>query len=435
MEVSMNVSQEHTRSLWMNTDVFPEAGRPTGALDADVLVIGSGIAGLSAAYEFLQWGRRVVVVDSGAIGSGMTARTTAHLSAISDDWYAEFINRRGEEMARLFHESHSAAIARIAHIVDIHRIACNFRWLDGLLFAATEKDNAKIDDEFNAAERLGIEAFRLQGVPFVGMFDVRALRYPGQATFNPALYLRGLASVIVEQGGLFFADTTVSTLEEDGERVIVKTQDGIVITANAAVVATNSPISTLVAIHTKQAPYRTYAMAFEIPKGTVPDALYWDTLDPYHYVRIEPQSTSDILIVGGADHKSGEADDGEVRLTRLEEWARGIVPDAGAVTHRWSGQVMEPVDYAAFIGRNPGSTNIYVATGDSGQGITHGTIAGLLIAELATVGEHRWQELYAPSRKVTRGLGEYVSENLAAAKCAIFSVSHHHSPPTGNLRL
>lgn len=412
----MNVSHERTRSLWMDTDVFSGAPSLTRPLEADVLVIGSGIAGLSAAYELLQRGRRVVVVDSGAIGSGMTARTTAHLSAISDDWYAEFITRRGEEMARLFHESHSTAIARIAHIVDAHGIACNFRRLDGVLFAASERDDARIDDEFKAAQRLGIHAVRQQGVAFAGMTDVRALRYPGQATFNPALYLRGLAAAIAEQGGLFFADTTVVTVGEEGGRVIAKTLDDIVITANAAVVATNSPINVLVAIHTKQAPYRTYAVALEIPKGALPDALYWDTLDPYHYVRIEPGRTSDVLIVGGEDHKSGEADDGEDRLAHLEDWARGMVPDAGSVTHRWSGQVMEPIDYAGFIGRNPGSTNVYVATGDSGQGMTHGAIAGMLIAELATEGSHSWEKLYDPSRKITRGLGEYVSENLTAAK-------------------
>lgn len=412
----MNVSQERTRSPWMEVEVFPAARRVAGDLETDVLVIGSGIAGLSCAHELLQRGRHVTVLDRGAIGSGMTARTTAHLSAISDDWYGEFISRRGEEMARLFHESHATAIDRIAHNVAAHGIDCRFRRLDGLLFAADAKGEEKIAEELQAAERLGIPARRETGLPFEGCGDVAALRYPGQATFHPALYLKGLAAALAAAGVRFFAEAAVATVEEDEGGVTVKTLDDHTLRARMVVVATNSPINDFVAVHTKQAPYRTYAIALEIGAGALPDALYWDTLDPYHYVRLDRGEGDDLLIVGGEDHKSGEADDGAERFALLEDWARAHVPEAGQVTHRWSGQVLEPVDYSAFIGLNPGNRNVYVATGDSGQGLTHGVVAGLLIAELATVGAHRWQPLYEPSRKITRGLGEYVSENLTAAK-------------------
>lgn len=412
----MNVSQERTRSPWMEVEVFPAARRLSGDLEADVLVIGSGIAGLSCAYELLRRGRHVTVVDRAAIGSGMTARTTAHLSAISDDGFAAFISRRGEEMARLFHDSHATAIDRIAQIVAAHEIDCRFRRLDGLLFAAEEAHEDRIAEERDAAQRLGIPAIAQRGVPLDGRREAAALRYPGQATFNPALYLKGVAAALAAEGVRFFAETAVATVEEDETGVTVKTLDGHTLRARIAVVATNSPVNDFVAVHTKQAPYRTYAIALEVGAGALADALYWDTLDPYHYVRLEKGEGNDLLIVGGEDHKSGEADDGAERFELLEDWTRAHVPDAGRVTHRWSGQVLEPVDYAGFIGLNPGNRAVYVATGDSGQGITHGVVAGLLIAELATAGAHRWQPLYEPSRKITRGLGEYVSENLTAAK-------------------
>lgn len=412
----MNAAQEHTRSPWMEIEVFPSARSLSADLEADVLVIGSGIAGLSTAYEAQARGRQVAVVDRGGIGMGMTARTTAHLSAISDDGLGAFIKRRGEEMARLFHDSHASAIARIAGIIEAQGIACNFRRLDGVLFPAGAADADRIEEELDAAQRLGIEAFRQQGVPLDGLSAVTALCFPGQATFHPALYLAGLAAAISDRGGQFFADTAVATLEEAEGRVTAQTLDGRTIHANAAVVATNSPFNELTAVHTKQAPYRSYAIALEIPKGSLVDALFWDTLDPYHYLRIEPGRDHDLAIVGGEDHKSGEADDGSRRFLRLEEWSRGLLPQAGRVSHRWSGQVMEPIDYAGFIGRSPGSTNVYVATGDSGQGMTHGALAGLLIAELILTGSHRWQALYEPSRKIRKGLGEYVSENATAVK-------------------
>jgi Rieske Fe-S protein len=165
------------------------------------------------------------------------------------------------------------------------------------------------------------------------------------------------------------------------------------------------------------APYRTYAMAFSIKRGAIPDALYWDTLDPYHYVRLQPgEDQTDFLIVGGADHRSGEADDADLRFEALEAWTRNLIPAAKEVTHRWSGQVLDTIDYAGFIGRNPGNANIYVHTGDSGQGMTHG-VAGALINSALIRGEvARWAEVYEPSRKTLSGIGNFLRENLTTVK-------------------
>jgi glycine/D-amino acid oxidase-like deaminating enzyme len=243
------------------------------------------------------------------------------------------------------------------------------------------------------------------------------LRYPRQATFHPLKYLAGLAEKIAPMRGTFFADTVVTDIEEvDDATVSVKTENGT-ISAAAAVVATNSPVSNLFALHTKMAPYRSYAMAFKIKRGALADALYWDTLDPYHYVRLQPlDEQSDHVIVGGADHKSGEADDADIRFEALEAWARNLVPKLGEVTHRWSGQVLDTIDYAAFIGRNPGNRNIYVHTGDSGQGITHGVVGSLVNSAMILGGDARWTEVYDPSRKTLSAIGNFLKENVTAVK-------------------
>jgi glycine/D-amino acid oxidase-like deaminating enzyme len=413
----MSVALEYTRSLWMDTPVAIDAPRLRQDEKAGIVVIGAGIAGLSVAYELVKRGEDVVVIDRGGIGMGMTSRTTAHLSSISDDWYAEFIDMRGLEAARQFHRSQSAAISRIEEIQRDEKIACNFRRVDGMLFPHLDDTRRKIDAELEAALRIGIEGSEVRGLPFEGHSDVPALRYPGQATFNPMLYIAGLAAAISAHGGRLYAETIAETAEEADERVTVRTFDGKTISARAAVFATNSPINDRFAIHTKQAPYRTYAIALEMPRGMIADALYWDTLDPYHYVRLEPgRGDADVLIVGGEDHKTGEANDGEERFARLEDWTHRMLPQAGPVTHRWSGQVMEPIDYAGFIGRNPGNRNIYVATGDSGQGMTHGALAGLLIADLVMKGASPWQELYEPSRKTLSAARDFISENATAFK-------------------
>jgi Rieske Fe-S protein len=157
-------------------------------------------------------------------------------------------------------------------------------------------------------------------------------------------------------------------------------------------------------------------IAARVAAGSVPRALYWDTADPYHYVRLRRLPGHDLLIVGGEDHKTGQAHDGDERLARLEAWAAQHFPELERIEFRWSGQVMEPVDGVAFIGRNAGDAdNVYVATGDSGMGMTHGTIAGILLPDLIAGRESPWAALYDPSRKALRAPLEYAKENLNVA--------------------
>ena len=411
----MNVSDERTKSLWMEVDAAPRTPALRESIRVETVVIGSGIAGLSAAYELAAQGQSVAVLDRAAIGSGMTARTTAHLASYCDDGLSELIDVRGEDLARLYQESQAASIDRIEAICRDEKIACDFRRVDGVLFPAVGTEPSEIkemfDGELKAARKIGAKLEDTMGAPFKGLGGTRCLRYPQQAAFHPTRYLRGLAAAIRQNGGKLFANSAVTGIEEQKDGVVVTTASGHKVRARHAIVATNSPINDKVTIHTKQPPYRTYAMAFTIPRGELPDALYWDTADPYHYVRLQtgPGST-DYLIVGGADHETGGADDGEVRFEALEAWTRSLVPKLGKETHRWSGQVMEPLDYTGFIGRNPGNEHIYVVTGDSGQGLTHGVVGALLIKDLIVKGESRWQGVYEPGRKVPAG--SWVGANI-----------------------
>jgi glycine/D-amino acid oxidase-like deaminating enzyme/nitrite reductase/ring-hydroxylating ferredoxin subunit len=413
----MNVSDERTISLWASIDVAPDSTPLAQDVTVDVVVVGSGIAGMSIAYELAVAGQRVAVVDRGKIGSGMTARTTAHLSSVCDDYFSNLADLRGTDLARLYYQSHSAAIDRIEAIQDVEHIACDFRRLDGFLFPASGKQEADLDRELDIGLKLGVKVETTVGLPFAGFSDAPALRYSNQATFHPLKYLRGLASGISARAGRFFSETIAERVEETDGGVRIATSSGFAVSAKWAVVATNSPINDQVALHTKQAPYRTYAMSFEVGRGVVPDGLYWDTEDPYHYVRLQlGEGECDFLIVGGEDHKTGAADNSEDRFTALTTWTKRLVPGVGVETHRWSGQVMESIDYAGFIGLNPGNDRVFVVTGDSGEGITHGVVASLLISALIAKVSSPWQELYEPSRKTAAAIGDYLAENATAIK-------------------
>jgi glycine/D-amino acid oxidase-like deaminating enzyme/nitrite reductase/ring-hydroxylating ferredoxin subunit len=412
----MNVSSEHSVSLWMKTSVVDDAPALDRDEKADVVVVGSGIAGMSVAYELTKAGKDVVIIDRGPIGKGMTSRTTAHLTAQCDDGFDQLIGRRGEEIAKLWYQSQAACLDRIEANQKELGIECDFRRLDGHLFHAPGTDPGIIDREYEATKKVGMPIKREKGVPFKTHEKTPSLLYPNQATFHPLKYLAGLAASIKEAGGRFYADTTVEQVAEDENGVEVKAGRHTV-RARHAVVATNSPINDKYAIHTKQAPYRTYAMAFALPKGALPDGLYWDTLEAYHYVRLQPGTgKNDFLIVGGADHKSGEADDADARFLALDSWMRNLLPDLGKEKHRWSGQIQDTIDYCGFIGRNPGEKRTFISTGDSGQGITHGAVAGMLISDLILKGSSPWEEVYDPARKPVKAAGTFISENLTVPK-------------------
>ena len=400
----------------------PAAGDPpalAGNRTADVCVIGAGIAGLTTAYLLAREGRSVVVLDLDRIGGQETSRTTAHLSDVLDEGLAELERMHGEERARLAIASHTAAIARVEEIVATESIACGFERLDGYLFATPGAGKGELDEALDAAHRLGLSGTRrLSRIRSKGFRTGPCLRFPHQAQFHPLRYVHGLVVAIERDGGRLFGGTRVVDVEgsEDGARVT--TAEGWRVDAAAVVCATNAPITTRVALHTRQAAYRSYVVGARVPRGSVHRALYWDTSEPYHYVRLAPDLSddgADIVIVGGEDHKTGQDDDPATRFDRLEAWARCRIRDLGPVAFRWSGQVMEPVDGLAFLGRSPGERNVYVVTGDSGHGMTHATIGAGIVADLIAERDNPWAELYDPERITSQATPRFLRENLNVA--------------------
>ncbi|MDB4880872.1 MAG: dependent oxidoreductase, partial [Gemmatimonadetes bacterium] len=292
---------------------------------------------------------------------------------------------------------------------------------------------ALLEAELAAAKRAGLtDATLVPRLP-VGRGDLGpALRFPRQGRFHILKYLDGLARAIERMGGRIFGGSKVDRVE-GGTPAMVTTAAGFTVGADDVAVCTNSPISDMMVTHVKMAPYRTFVVALRVPKGSVPDALYWDTPDPYHYIRLQPlDATSDALIVGGEDHKTAHEDDAGERFDCLVEWTRehfpmaapGIASGATSVSPiaqliaQWSGQVMETHDYTAFIGRNPdGAEHVWLATGDSGMGMTHGTIAGILLPALMAMGTHRWEKIFDPKRVTLHGseLLEMAKENADVA--------------------
>jgi glycine/D-amino acid oxidase-like deaminating enzyme/nitrite reductase/ring-hydroxylating ferredoxin subunit len=399
------------QSPWLDEIAPIERGPLIGDLDADVCVVGGGIAGMSTAYLLAREGASVVVLERAGIGSGETGRTTAHLSNAIDDRFTYLERVLGRDAARLAGESHGAAIDCIEAIAARESIECDFERLDGFLFVPPGGDATVIDDELDAVVRAGIPVERVARAPLPHFDTGPCLRFPGQATFHPMKYLAGLVRAVERLGGRVFTGTHVSGIT-GGSRPWLATAANRRVRAGAIVVATNTPVHDNLQVHFKQAPFRTYVVAMTVRRGEVAHALYWDTPFPYHYARLQRWSgDEELLIVGGEDHRPGEDDDGEERFAALEEWTRERFP-AREVEFCWSGQVYEPADGVGLIGRDRfDQPNVYITTGDSGQGMTHGTIAGMLLRDLILGRDNPWAALYDPTR-VPLSATDFLQDNL-----------------------
>lgn len=407
-----------TVSLWNATLEMPECQPLAEDLRVDVCVVGAGMAGLSVAYMLTRAGKTVAVLDDGTLASGESSVTTAHLTCVLDERYYRLEEIHGEEGARLAAESHMTAINRMETIIASEGIDCDFERLNGYLFQSEDGEEDELVRELAAAQRAGIDAALIDKAPRPSLDTGKCLLFPNQAQFHPLKYLAGLARAIQRDGGRLFTMSHADTFE--GGVPARVTANSHVITADSVVVATHAPVNNLVAIHTKQTAWLTYVIGARVPHNAVMRALYWDSGFPYHYARIQggtlTHAGGDILIIGGEDHRTGQADDTEERHARLEAWARRRFPFIDEIAYTWSGQIMQSVDGLAFIGRNPmDDSNMYVVTGDSGTGITYATIAAILITDLIEERPNPWQSLYDPARKSLRSAGAFVGEAARTA--------------------
>lgn len=408
-----------TVPLWYQNVSIPKFRPLRAKIDCDVCIVGAGIAGLTTAYFLAGEGKSVVVLDEGPIASGQTGRTSAHLASAIDDRFVEIERQHGREKTRLAYQSHRAAILTIERIVREEKIDCEFKRLDAFLSPVASDRPDLLSRELAAARRAGFADAEL--LSRGGLDRGPCIRFPNQARFQPLRYMAALAEALKRGGVRIYTGRRVTDVQGADPK---KKKPGIVqieglrsrLTAEHIVVATNtpSPINDWFGIYTKQASYRSYVVAMSVPRGKIPDALYWDTGDPYHYVRLEPgdgNAREDLVIVGGEDHKTGQMPEGDAPFLRLETWAREKFPSVGETRFRWSGQVQEPADGLAFIGRAlTKGEEVFVVTGDSGMGLTHGTMAGLLITDQIVGRPNPWESLYDPSRKMLNA--EFVRENL-----------------------
>lgn len=397
-----------TTSIWeaiAKKDNYPPL---QSDIRADVLVIGGGITGISTAYRLQKAGLNVCLLEAHEIGSGVSGKTTAHLTTAVDAQYSEIAEKVSKKAAVSLAQAAREAIELVETTDKEEDLQSKLRRLPAYQYAAHEDQLKQVEREYEAAKEAGLSVeirSQAEGLPFS---TNKAIYYPDNAAFNPLIYIYELAKKFVQSGGKLYENSKVSNIEEKNGQVIAEVSGGYHIETSFAVMATHNPLG-IDPVQTMLPPYRSYAIAFSSPTE-VPDTFYYDFDEPYHYARSAIYEGQKVWIVGGADHKTGAGDELKAEAS-LKNYIESKF-QVSAYLHSWSAQVFEPVDNLPYIGKSLIHDNIFIATGFSGDGTLWGSLSAKILTDLITDRPNAYAELFSPARaNIKGGAADFVKAN------------------------
>ena len=375
----------------------------------DVIIVGGGITGITTALQLQKAGKKCILAEAHTIGFGTSGGTTAHLNTFMDNSYAQIEKDFGEDNAQLVHAAAREALDLVKKNIGEYNIDCEYSELPGYLYSQDEKQTKELDDIYEASKKAGC-GIRFEDKIPVPVDFIKAVVYERQAQFHPAKYFYALAEAFEDAGGVLLQNCRITGVHEKGDNLEIESFLGKIY-AKQLIYATHIPPGVNL-LHFRCAPYRSYAMAIKLKGGKYPDGLAYDMYDPYHYYRTQEVNGEKYLVAGGEDHKTAHQENTEECFRRLEAYLQKYF-DIEEVSFKWSSQFFSPADGLPYIGHLPHNpSNVFVATGFGGNGMTYSHVTALVLTDMIVKGESRYQKLFDPNRiKPMAGFENFVKES------------------------
>ena len=387
-------------------------------ITVDVAIVGGGITGITCGYLLKKEGLTVAIIEADRIVKGTTGHTTAKITSQHDLIYDKMIKQLGMDKAKQYAQSNEEAIQLITKIIKEENIDCDFRPQSAYIYTQLDEYVAQIKNEVQAAQNLGINASYIENLPLP--FPIKAaVKFHGQAEFHPRKYLLSLAEHIPGNGGYIFENTKAVGIETEGEKgdkYFIVTENGKKINASKIIIASHYPFSNLRGLYVSRIyQERSYIVAIKA-KSKFPDGMYISAEESGISLRSQPYGDSELILIGGGNHKTGHGNDMNIHYRNLIDFANENF-DVEEILYRWSAQDCMTMDDIPFIGSiNSNHPNIYVATGFKKWGMTISAVSAMVLKDIIVKGESPWAEVYDPARFTYSGsIWHLIKENIDVA--------------------
>ncbi len=384
-------------SIWVNSLEYKNSfDRLARDIETDVCIIGAGIFGLTTAYYLSKLGYKVTVIERGKVSRKTTAKTTAKITSQHGLIYKYLIDSQGKELAKQYLNANEKAIKNIKEIIDNEKIDCDFEFQNSYVYTTDSKEIGKIRLENESVNSLGFQSEFVTNTELP--FEIfGAIKFPNQAQFNPLKYVDGLVKSILNNSGKIYTDTIVYDVDEKDGGLVTYTKNNKV-KSKYVVIASHYPfVNKLGYYFLKMYQSTSYVIAVDIGDDCF-DGMYINTTDPIFSYRFANFNGKRILLVGGADHKTGANIDLTNAYQILESEVKKYYSKA-KVLYRWNTEDCITLDKIPYIGEFSNfMNNVFVGTGFNKWGMTSSNVAANIIKDKILGVENKYEDVFKSTR-------------------------------------